>query len=155
MQLQDLTDPELIFPHLEGTDRNSVLRSLARKMAERGRVTDAEELYTRLAEREELGSTGVGSGVAIPHCKMEGLERVLMAIGILDQAIDFGALDGAPVRLFFLIVSPQRSPAAHLQCLAAISSWVKVEGHVEDLQELDDPIVIYSALADPPPDGGD
>ncbi len=146
MQLTSLTRPELVFPQLPSSDRSSLLRNLAARIAERGLVDDADRLYEKLWEREQLGSTGIGSGVAIPHCKMDGLDRVVLAIGLVPKAIDFGAVDGLPVRLFFLVISPNDSPAAHLQCLAAISKWVKAEQHVRDMLELDDPQAIYQLL---------
>lgn len=146
MELHSLTAPELIFPHLEGSGRNDLLRSLARRIKELGYVADSNKLYERLLEREDLGSTGIGDGIAIPHCKMNGLERVVLAIAILDEGIDFGAVDQQPVRLFFVIISPARKPALHLQSLAAISSWVKADGHAETLFSSDDPEILYKRL---------
>jgi len=146
MVLDSLTSSELVFPQLDCSDRSSVLRTLARQVAEKGYVGDADELFDRLLEREQLGSTGVGSGVAIPHCKMNGLDRVVLAIGSTQQGIDFAAIDGVPVRLFFLVVSPSSAPAAHLQCLAAISKWVKVEDHVACLLDLTDPEEVVDRL---------
>ncbi|MCP4664077.1 MAG: PTS sugar transporter subunit IIA [bacterium] len=146
MQLASLTRPALIFPQLPSSDRSSLLRALAERIVERGLVDDADKLYEKLWEREQLGSTGIGSGVAIPHCKMSGLDRVVLAIGLLPKAIDFGAVDELPVRLLFLVISPNDSPAAHLQCLAAISKWVKAEQHVRDILDLDDPQAIYQLL---------
>lgn len=146
MELMSLTSPDLIFPRLDGADRTSVLRILAHNIAAKGYVRDPQELLDRLVEREDVASTGVGGGVAIPHCKMSGLDRVVLAIGLLEKGIDFGAVDGQPVRLFFLVVSPNHTPAAHLQCLAAISKWVRSEGHVGSLLALDDPQAIYDRL---------
>ena len=146
MELASLTSPDLIFPRLDGADRTTVLRLLAQNIAGRGYVRDAQELFDRLVEREEVASTGVGGGVAIPHCKMSGLDRVVLAVGLQEKGIDFGAVDGQPVRLFFLVVSPNQTPAAHLQCLAAISKWVRSEGHVPSLLELVDPQAIYERL---------
>ena len=151
MQLSSLTAPELIFPQLTCQDRTGLMRTLSRRIIERGYLSDADELYDSLVEREGLGSTGVGFGVAIPHCKMDGLEQVVMAVALLKKGIDFGAPDGAPVRLFFLVISPSHSPAAHLQCLAAISRWVKVEDHVGGLLKLADPQAIFDQLADDSP----
>ena len=146
MKLVSLTRPELIFPRLDCSDRASLLSTLAKRLAADGHVDDAEDLYSKLLEREDLGSTAVGSGVAIPHCKMNGLERVVMAIGLTQKGIDFEAVDQQPVRLFFLVVSPSQSPTAHLQCLAAISKWVKHDEHVRNLLDLDDADAIYRLL---------
>ncbi len=146
MELASLTAPELIFPQLDCSDGPHLLRLLSQRIAEQGYVGDADLLYDRLLEREQLGSTGVGSGVAIPHCKMNGLDRVVVAIGLVEKGFDFGAVDQQPVHLFFVVVSPSDSPAAHLQCLAAISKWVKVESHVRGLLGLRDPQAIHQRL---------
>jgi PTS system nitrogen regulatory IIA component len=136
MSLASLTRPELILPDLEASDRAGVLRALAGALAADtadtadGVASDPEALYARLADREELGSTAVGSGVAIPHCKLPGLPREVVAVAVSRRGVDFGAADGRPVQVFFLVVSPPASPAEHLRVLAAISRWVKADGHV-------------------------
>ena len=144
--LETLTDPHLIFPGLVGRDAGAVLRELAGKLAEAGVVSDAEQLFDRLWERERLGSTAIGRGIAIPHCKLERLERVVVAVGLAPSGVEFGAADHQPVRLFFVVVSPSRSPAEHLQSLAAISRWVKTDGRVERLLDLRDPGEILDLL---------
>lgn len=144
--LEELTGPDLVFTDLESRNARSVLRELAENLAEQGRVEDPELLETRLLEREELGSTGLGDGVAVPHCKMEGVRDVIVAIGIASHGVDFGAVDGRPVKIFFLVVSPSESPAAHLQSLAAISRWVKEDRHLERLLEADDAHEIYELV---------
>lgn len=151
MRLESLTRPELIFRHLPAQDRDSVLQALAARLAESGLVGSSAELLAKLQEREQLGSTGIGAGVAIPHCKLKGLERPILAVGVVDRpGVDFGAVDGKPVRLFFLLVSPTQSPAEHLQVLAAISRWVKAEGHVAELLESRDAGEIYALLRQEP-----
>jgi PTS system nitrogen regulatory IIA component len=130
MSLAALTRPELILPDVATGDRAGVLRALAGAISAGGLVADPEALYGRLAEREELGSTAVGGGVAIPHCKLPGLAREVLAVAVSPQGIDFGAVDGELVKVFFLVVSPVGSPAEHLRVLAAISRWVKADGNV-------------------------
>ncbi len=123
--LETLTDPHLIFPGLAAATPRECCASW-RPARRAGVVGDAEALFQRLWEREQLGSTAIGRGIAIPHCKLDGLERVvLVAVGLAPAGVDFGAADEQPVRLFFVVVSPSRSPAEHLQSLAAISRWVK------------------------------
>lgn len=141
-----MTEPELIFPNLVGTDRPGILRVLAEGMARNGVISDADSMYRRLVEREELGSTAIGGGVAIPHCKMDNLEDVVVAVGLSRDGVEFESEDGSPVRLFFLVVSPSDKPAAHLRSLAAISKWVKADRHVERLLELEEPGQIWSLL---------
>ena len=146
MRLDSLTEPDLIFPDLDGGDRESLLHTLADHVAAHEGLVDADDLYERLLEREQLGSTGVGSGVAIPHCKVKGLSEVVLAVGIHRKGIDFGAVDTQPVRLFFVVVSPSDSPAAHLQVLAAISRWLKKDSHVSRLLALHDRQKIHALL---------
>jgi mannitol/fructose-specific phosphotransferase system IIA component (Ntr-type) len=144
--LETLTDSHLIFPALQATDVRGVLLELAAGLAGAGVVDDPSELFARLWEREQLGSTAIGNGIAIPHCKLEGLDRVAVAVGLAPGGVDFGAADGQPVRLFFLVASPTRAPAEHLQSLAAISRWVKGERRVERLLALRDPGAILDVL---------
>jgi mannitol/fructose-specific phosphotransferase system IIA component (Ntr-type) len=150
MRLADLTRPELIFPHLAGSDREAVLRMLARLAVEQGIDQDPEALFKKLWEREQLASTGIGSGVAIPHCKIKRSDKVLLAVGRHPAGVDFDAIDAQPVKLFFLVISPEKSPAAHLQCLAGISKWVKGADHVARLLALDDPQEIFQLLSEDP-----
>lgn len=122
------------------------MRALADEMAKAAVIPDSDLMYRRLVEREELGSTAIGNGVAIPHCKMENLRKVEVAIGLSREGVEFESEDGKPVQLFFLVVSPTESPAAHLRALAAISKWVKADRHVERLLALDAPEDIWEIL---------
>ncbi|MGD2114673.1 MAG: PTS sugar transporter subunit IIA [Acidobacteriota bacterium] len=146
MHIENLTRPELIFPALEAEDREEVLRAFSERLAEERVVDDASELYRKLLEREQLGSTGIGSGVAIPHCKLDHLSEAVLAIGISRKGVEFGAMDSEPVRLFFLLVSPTDAPAIHLQVLAAISKWIKTDRHVPRMLKLKDRGAIYHML---------
>lgn len=150
MQLDNLVAPDLIFPELPAFDVSSVLRAFSDRVIATGRLSDSETLYQALWEREQLASTGIGHSVAVPHCKLEGLDEVLLAVGYVSKGVEFGAVDGAPVKLFFLVVSPSSKPAAHLQCLAAISKWVQKSGKVDTLLETTDPEAIYDLLTGGP-----
>lgn len=122
------------------------MRAFAERLADGGVVKSANEVYEKLREREELGSTGIGSGVALPHCKLKGIDRVVLAVATSAQGVDFGAVDGEPVRLFFMVLSPVKDPAAHLQSLAAISKWVKADQHVERILKQHDAAAIQELL---------
>jgi len=154
MSLAALTRPELILPDLAAADRAGVLRALSRALAADtadtagGAAADPAALYARLTEREELGSTAVGSGVAIPHCKLPGLGREVVAVAVSPEGVDFGAADGKPVKVFFLVVSPPCSPAEHLRVLAAISRWVKADGNVGRLLAAHGREAIYRLLGE-------
>ncbi|HVG07602.1 MAG TPA: PTS sugar transporter subunit IIA [Thermoanaerobaculia bacterium] len=145
MRLASLTRPELIFPDLPAQDRAAVLHELAKRIAKAGVVRDTEDLFQKLWEREQLGSTGIGSGIAIPHCKLPGLSEGVVAIGMAPGGVDFGAADGQPVRLLFVVLSPSASPGEHLQVLATISRWVRA-GRADRILELREPEAVIQLL---------
>ena len=144
--LETLTDPHLIFPGLAASDGDGMLRELAARLWVVRAVDDPETVYVRLRDRESLGSTAVGNGVAIPHCKLDQLERVVVAVGLAPGGVDFGAADGKPVRVFFVVIAPTRAPAEHLQSLAAISRWLRGERRVDRLLAATGPEEILDLL---------
>jgi len=146
MSLASLTRPDLILTDLQAADRSQVLHELADRLARRGVTRDPEGLFRDLWEREQQGSTGIGGGVAIPHCKVKGLAKPVVALGLVAAGVDFEAADGQPVTLILLILSPSESPAAHLQVLAVVSRWIKSGRHREILG-LHDPQAVYDVLA--------
>lgn len=146
MRLGSLTRPELIFPDLPASDRRGVLQAFADRIAQQSLVGNAAELYQKLWEREQLGSTAIGSGIAIPHCKLKGLKQGIVAVGMVPGGVDFEAVDGKPVRIFFLVITSSESPAEHLQVLASISRWVKTSQNAEKILELRDPHEVYEFL---------
>jgi mannitol/fructose-specific phosphotransferase system IIA component (Ntr-type) len=148
VRLGSLVRPELIYNDLAATDRPGILRAMAERVAAQGLVGDAGELFAKLWERESLGTTGIGAGIAIPHCKIQGLAQGVVAVGISQQGIDFAALDAQPVHVLFLVVSPAESPAEHLQVLAAISRWIKGGRHAEILRSLHSAEDLYRFLAE-------
>ncbi len=148
MHLKALTHPGLVFADLACFDRLTLFKTLAEGLVRAGHFSDADELYDKLWEREQLGSTGIGAGVAVPHCKMAGSSEVVVAVALLRDGVEFGAVDDQPVRLVFLVVSPEDQPAAHLHCLAAISKWIKADNHVERILEAEDPSSIYGMLSE-------
>jgi len=148
--LSSLVRADLIFPRLEGTDRMGVLRAFAQALAERGVVRDADQLFERLWDREQLGSTAIGAGVAIPHCKLEQIHEVILAVGLSPAGVDFDSVDGKQVHVFFLVLSPADAPAEHLKSLAAISRWAKLDEHATRLMEMHDAASIYDLLREEP-----
>jgi PTS system nitrogen regulatory IIA component len=147
MDLQSLTRPELMFSDVPGSDPPTILQALAESVVGAGAApVEAKELYAKLWEREELGSTGIGSGIAIPHCKLARGREVVLAVAVSREPVEFDALDRQPVRLFFVLVSPEGAPAEHLKALAAVSRWVKVEDHVQGLLSAGSPDAMFALL---------
>ena len=134
MDLSTLLRPDLIFTGLPGRDGKEVLKTLSEKVADTGAVRSSEELFEKLLERERVGSTAIGGGVAIPHCKLAGLKDLVVAVGVVPDGVDLAAPDDEAVNLLFLVISPDDSPAEHLKCLAAVSKWIRQDGNVERLR---------------------
>jgi len=126
MKILDLlTSDALIAPSLTGTTKTAVLRELAEHLARQNTQIDAGRLVEVLWERERLGSTAIGDGIAIPHGKLPGLSGVIGAFGRHVAGVDFDSLDGSPTHLFFLLVAPEDSVGQHLKALARVSRLLK------------------------------
>lgn len=123
--LDILTSEALVAPDLAGADKTAVLRELARHLAQAHPGLDADRLVEVLWERERLGSTAIGDGIAIPHGKLPGLSGVIGAFGRHPAGVDFESLDGSPTHLFFLLVAPEDSVGQHLKALARVSRLLK------------------------------
>jgi len=123
--LDILASESLVAPSLTGTTKTAVLRELAEHLARQQGGIDAGRLVEVLWERERLGSTAIGDGIAIPHGKMPGLSGVVGAFGRHPAGVDFESLDGSPTHLFFLLVAPEDSVGQHLKALARVSRLLK------------------------------
>ena len=143
---ESLVEPRRIYPRLAGTTREQVLEELATRLAADGAVPDAADLVARLIDRERLGCTGLGGGVAIPHCKLRNLPAVVVALGTTAVPIEFGAADGVPISVVFLVASPADAPAEHLQTLARISRLLRTPGVVDGLKAATTPEEADSVL---------
>jgi nitrogen PTS system EIIA component len=128
-----LVNASRVYFRIGGHTREEVLRGMAERLGSAGLVPSAEDLVARLLDRERLGCTGLGGGIAIPHCKLPGISDVVVAMATTAEAIPFGAADGIPVRLIFLVASPAAASAAHLQALARISRILRTPGVIADL----------------------
>ena len=126
--------------------KQSILELLARRFAASYGL-DAGEVLERLQERESLGSTGFGRGVAIPHARVEGLRRPVAALLKLQEPVEFAAADGMPVDLVFGLVSPEQSGVGHLHALAAISRLVRDERVHDALSDAPDAEALYGLIA--------
>ena len=141
-----LVDERRIFPDLAGETVEEVLAEMAAGLARGDVVADAEDTARRLVERERMGSTGLGQGIAIPHCKLKELSGVVLAVGVSHRGIDFLSSDGVPITLVFLVLSPADAPALHLQALARISRVIRVPGIAENLRRKKTPAEIAAVL---------
>src|SRR5579872_4138314 len=149
MPLTDLVAPNAILPALKVNNKKQVLHELAARAAT---LTGQGEraIFDILMQREKLGSTAVGSGIAIPHGKMANLARLFGLFARLDRAIDFEAMDGQPVDLVFLLLAPEGAGADHLKALARIARLLRDQDVAKKLRASREAQAIYSVLALPP-----
>jgi nitrogen PTS system EIIA component len=125
MRIAEFLREDLVFPDLAASDKAGVLGELCSGLARAYPSLSATNLTEVLLEREKLGSTGIGEGVAIPHGKLAGVPGLLAAFGRKRAGVDFAAIDGKPTYLFFLLFAPDNSAGLHLKALARISRLFK------------------------------
>lgn len=128
MKITELLTPAAITIDMQATDKNSALVELTDAVIELSSELDREEVLRVLNERERLGSTGIGDGVAIPHGKLKNIDNLLLAFGCSKSGVDFDSMDGKPAHLFFLLLAPEESVGIHLKTLARISKLLKNPG---------------------------
>jgi len=146
MRIVEFLHPDAVNADLRGTTGPEVLEELCRSVAVRCRV-EAPRLVQILVERERLGSTGIGEGVAIPHGKVPGLVTMVAAFGRSRAGVDFRAIDGRPARLFLALFAPENSAGAHLKALARVSRLFRVPTFRETILAAPDAAAILRHIA--------
>jgi PTS system nitrogen regulatory IIA component len=131
----DLLQDDLILEELKATEKIGVIREFTGLLKQRGRIDNEDDLFRALVDRESLGSTGIGNGVAIPHGKLNSITDMIVAFGRSSTGVDFQSMDGKPVYLFFLLVTPQDNPGEHLKALARISRILKNQALRDNLRQ--------------------
>ena len=149
MTITDLVAPEAILPALKVISKKQALQELAARASV---LTGQNErsVFEVLLQREKLGTTAVGYGVAIPHGKLPKLEKLVGLFARLERPIDFEALDGQPVDLIFLLLAPEGAGADHLKALARVARLLREAEMVARLRASRDPEALYAVLALPP-----
>lgn len=148
MKLTDILEESSIVANLEASTKTEALELLVNAMVTSIPTLDAQEMLRVLLEREELGSTGIGDGIAIPHGKSQELATIVSGFGLSKQGIDFDSLDGKPAHLFFLLVAPENSVGTHLKMLARISRMLKNVEFRQQLLKANSQHEIYQIIAD-------
>lgn len=126
MKISDVLHKEAIVCNLTAYDKQGVISELGEKLARLSGIAP-NEITRVLMEREDMGSTGIGSGIGIPHGKVEGLSEPLMAFGLSSEGVDFESLDGKPAHIFFVLLTPEHAPSIHLKLLAGIAKILRNE----------------------------
>ncbi|HHL39025.1 MAG TPA: PTS sugar transporter subunit IIA [Deltaproteobacteria bacterium] len=148
MLLSQLLSEEFVAPQVEAEDKRGLLEEMCRDLAAKVDGIECDVLIESLLEREKLGSTAIGHGVAIPHCKLKGIDRVHVYFARSLRGIDFQTLDDEPVHLFFLIVAPESAVKEHLDVLSAVSRLVRDDSVRERLMAAADGSEICRIIRD-------
>ncbi|MEM6665160.1 MAG: PTS IIA-like nitrogen regulatory protein PtsN [Pseudomonadota bacterium] len=147
MELQDFIKENAVIAGLKVSSKKQLLRELSEEVAKHLSV-DEREVFDTLLQREKLGSTGVGNGVAIPHGKLKALDHVFGLLVTLDQPIDFDAPDNGPVDLIFVLLAPESAGADHLKALARIARLVRTGDAAAKLRASRTAAALYAILAE-------
>jgi PTS system nitrogen regulatory IIA component len=148
MDLSDLLKPEAVLPSLHAQSKKQVLQEVC-AMAARLTGLGEREIFDTILQRERLGSTGVGHGIAIPHGKLRGLDRLVGVFARLSRPVDFDALDDQPVDLVFLLLAPEGAGADHLKALARIARVLRDGTVAQKLRIAGDAPDLYRVLVTP------
>ncbi|AKU92232.1 PTS sugar transporter subunit IIA [Vulgatibacter incomptus] len=148
MKISEFLSPDFVFSSLAGTDKRTILEELSAPMSARLAGPLAGHLPEILLEREKLGSTGIGDGVAIPHGKLRGVQQLTGVFGRSAKGVDFGAIDGKPSFLFFALFAPENSAGIHLKALARISRLFKSPALRRAILDAEDAASIYSLIVE-------
>ena len=146
MKLTDILVRDACLVDIKGATKPEVLRELAEALVSAVPTLDRAELYAMLLEREKLGTTAMGDGIAIPHARIESLDRVLAVFGLSRAGVDFDSLDARPTHLFFLLVAPGREGSAHLLLLARLSRLLGIDAFRARLREVGTTDELFRAI---------
>jgi PTS system nitrogen regulatory IIA component len=148
MEIADLLSPDAVLAHVKAATKKQVLQEMAHKAAMLTQLPE-RRIFETLAEREKLGSTGMGQGIAIPHGRVSGVEKMTGLFAQLDHPVDFDSMDDQPVDLVFLLLAPEGAGADHLKALARVSRLLRNQTVCEKLRTAPQPATLYALLTEP------
>lgn len=146
MKIVEFLNDKAVTASMKATTKDAALRELVELLAKAEGLKNKEDLVRVLLSRESLGSTGIGQGVGIPHAKTNAVKKLVAALGISPNGVNFDALDGEPVHIFFLLVAPEDSAGPHLKGLARISRLLKDKYFRDSLKQLRDEKAILKLI---------
>lgn len=147
MQLDNILTPGRTLCGVPGTSKKRVLENIAHCIAEDIKTLDPNQVFDSLIAREKLGSTGLGHGIAIPHCRIKECSKIIGTLVKLEEPIDFDAIDGEPVDLIFVLLVPDQADDEHLQVLAKIAEMFNDESFCRRLRYCEDSQALYRLAA--------
>ena len=148
MEIADLLSPDAVVAHLKAANKKQVLQEMAHRAGQITRLPD-RRIFETLLEREKLGSTGMGQGIAIPHGRVPGIQKMTGLFAQLDHPVDFDAMDDQPVDLVFLLLAPEDAGADHLKALARVSRLLRNQAVCEKLRGAPQAATLFALLTEP------
>ena len=148
MKITEILSQDMVLPDLRGTTKAEVLQELAQSFTSQFPNLSADAVAAVLTERERLGSTAIGDGIAIPHGKIRGVNRIVGAFGRHTEGVDFDSLDGNPTHLFFVLIAPEESTSLHLKALARVSRLFRDNAFRERLETADTAEELYNFIVE-------
>jgi len=148
MKLLDFLVPDSILVDLQSQDKDGVVREIVQSLQKAGAIaaSDTDSVIKAILSREELGSTGIGRGVAVPHTRHPSVDRLVACVAVSHKGVDFAALDDEPVYVFFLLISPPNQPGPHLRALDNAARYMRDDDFVEDLRKVTKPAQVIDLI---------
>ncbi len=155
MRMSDFVVRDAIVPDLAATTKEGVIKAMVESLRNAGyfKGADPDDIIKAILKRELLGSTGIGRGVAIPHTKHNSVDRLIGTVALAKAGISFDSLDGEPVHIFVLLISPQDRPGDHLRALENVSRKLRDDAYVRSLRQATSREAIWNLLSEDPPSG--
>lgn len=146
LSIESILAPELALCQVPGTSKKRILELIAERVARQYPELDENQIFNNLIARERLGSTGIGQGIAIPHCRLEHCKRVVGALLTLEESISFEAIDNEPVDLLFVLIVPQEATSEHLELLSQLAETFNDSAFCEQLRRCGDSNELYELM---------
>ena len=144
MQLEDILTPDRCYCDVKGVSKNRLLKTISEKIEGEVNYLQANQIFDSLMSRERLGSTGLGKGIAIPHCRVPSCNEVIGCLITLEQPIDFDAVDAKPVDLLFVLIVPEQKTDEHVKVLAKLAALFNDESFCTILRNTHDSGDLYN-----------
>lgn len=146
LTIENILAPDLALCRVQGTSKKRILEFIAEQVHRHDPGLDETQIFNNLVSRERLGSTGIGQGIAIPHCRLEGCERVVGVLITLEEGVPFDAIDNLPVDLLFALIVPKEATSEHLELLSQLAEKFNDRSFCDQLRQCTDAESLYKRM---------
>ncbi|MEX2474945.1 PTS IIA-like nitrogen regulatory protein PtsN [Marinobacter sp.] len=148
LTIENILSPELTLCRIPASSKKRVLEFIAERVNHQDAILSDTQIFNNLISRERLGSTGIGQGIAIPHCRLEGLDHVVGVLMTLEEGVGFDAIDNQPVDLVFALIVPKEATSEHLELLSQLAEKFNDRGFCDQLRQCTDAQALFSRMTD-------